>query len=210
MYDQNGLVTVEEAKGTASGREAANAFLQPTPTQWSISALVDNILPQLENAAMIVIDTAGRKIHFTDDTAKGELLLAAAIDFANDAGNLFQPDSGQTGRSLTWNCLGTEGGNPDNAASFEAIVAPVKPRKSVASLVSAILSAKKADGSAEDVPATIVIDQDGVRVMTNEVAKTSALNALNLNAGVSGVLTLSEPASAGTAAPLPFEGGEIL
>ena len=189
-YDQNGLVTIEAAKGTATGREAAGAFLTPTPTQWSFSSLVDNILAQLTAASVVVIDTVNRKVFFTDDPTKATALKGAAD--ADDVENMviLNPDSGQTGRSLTWTA--TDGGNfPEERTALENAVGAAKPRKTVASLVSSVLSARSDETDLPlDPPKLIIVDQIGQSVQCNYTDTTAAVAALSLNAGELGRVDL--------------------
>ena len=208
-YDTNGLVTVEAVPGTAGGRAAASAFLTPTPTEWGISSLIEGILGQLEAAAVIAIDLKTRKIYFTDDATKGAALRAAGVNADEANTMLYNPTTGQTGKTLVWE--GTATGDiaaMDVGDVMSDLYTPQPPRRSVASMVSAIISATGSQVGGQ-VPDVIVIDQINKHVVCNLGDKSAALAALSLNAGNSGVLTLSEPADGGAAAPLPFEGGAV-
>lgn len=204
VYDKTGLVTVNESKGTAGGREKAAAFLTPTPVQWSFASLVDNILAQLETAACIAIDTVNRKVYFSDDPTKSAaMVLALQGDTLTIA-----PSEGQSGRSLVWESDGETGNSAvDNAV--QALVAPAPQKKTVSGLVNSLLS--MSDGTNPITPPkVIVIDQANKVVKLEDSASSiTELGNLSLNAGNSGVLELSEPAVDTGETPLPFEGGEV-
>ena len=208
-YDTNGLVTIESVPGTEGGRAAASAFLTPTPTEWSIASLVEGVLGQLESAAVIAIDLKTRKIYFTDDATKGAALRAAGLNASELNTMLYNPTTGQTGKTLVWE--GTASGDiaaMDVGDVMSDLHTPQPPRRSVASMVSAIISATGSQVGGQ-VPDVIVVDQINKHVVCNLGDKSAALAALSLNAGNSGVLSLSEPVGGGAAAPLPFEGGAV-
>lgn len=204
-YDQTGLVEVNETAGTAGGRELIQEALTPTvdPVEKSMASLVDLILASLTSAATVAIDTVGRKIYFTDDAAKGALI--AALDSDPDMAIKFTPDAGQTTKSLLWT---TEGGIEYGTSQdpIEDVVKATRPAKSVASVISGILSAKLADETPALTPGLIIVDQINKTVSAVKGDFSSNLAALQLNAGNSGVLELSEP-EVTSETKLPFEGG---
>lgn len=212
-YDTTGLVTIEPAAGSAAGRAKAEAFLVPTPNQWSFGAVVEGVLDQLETAATIVIDTVNRKIYFTDDS-DAKAALQTALDLEDNTSQVFEPTAGQTGKALEWNISAGNGGPiPDPVqTALTSMVAVVKPRKSAASLIGGILAAKDANGDAVEVPEAIMLDQTGKKIVAVSGSVDAALASAvsQMTAGNSGVLTLSSENPEDPEAPkLPFEGGEV-
>ena len=206
-YDTNGLVTVEPSKGSAAGRAKAEAFLNPTPTEWSVASLVEGILAQLDTAAMIVVDSVNRKVYFTDDATASAALKSAATSAGLTKAVKFTPTAGQTGKTLLWETAAQN--SPDNEEWYPAIVQPVAPRKSAASLVSSLLNATK-DTGALITPPLMVIDQAAKEIWAVEDDELpAAVSGVPLTAGNAGVLTLSEPADGGSVPALPFEGGAV-
>lgn len=207
--DTNGFVTINLSAGTVGGREKATALVTPTQEQWSFAALVDGLLSQLTNASGIVIDTVNRTVRFTDDSAKVTLLKNAVQN--NGTGKIakYTPDAGQTGRSLTWSVEAVDGTLDAGIDSHEALVNAAKPKKSVSSLVTGILTLKDADGNSVTPPKLIMIDQVAVDVTAVEDNNTAAVAAVNITTGNSGLIELSEPTVDGEPTPLAFEGGLI-
>ena len=206
-YDTNGLVTIETNKGSAAGRAKAAAFLTPTPTEWSVGSLVEGIFAQLETAAMIVVDTVNRKVYFTDDETAAAALKSAATSAGLTKATKFTPVAGQTGKTLAWES--TPMNDPDNTEWHSALLVPVTPKRSAASMVTGLLNAQNgADASVT--PPVVVIDQSAKELWAVEDDELpAAVSGVSLTAGNAGVLTLSEPSDGGTAAPLPFEGGLV-
>jgi hypothetical protein len=206
-YDANGLVTIEPSKGSAAGREKAAAFLNPTPTEWSIASLVEGIFGQLVIAAMIVVDSVNRKVYFTDDETAAAALKSAATSAGLTKATKFTPVPGQTGKTLEWSNEAMN--SPDNEEWIIAPLAPAVPKKSASSLVSMILNAVN-DGGDSVTPPLVVIDQAAKEVWAVEDDELpDDVSGVVLTAGNAGVLTLSEPADGGTVAQLPFEGGAV-
>lgn len=208
--DQNGLVTIEPAKGTAAGRAAIEAVIVPTPTQFSFAALSRACLDALSGSAFIAVDVTNRKVFFTDDPTKGAAMRTAVSE--NEAANAMKmiPVTGQTGRSLAWVPSAGEWGQTsvDFEAAVNLVFAQITPKFSVESLVTKLVALQDENGGTLT-PSVILIDQDAGEVwaVKEDNGGLAALAALNLNVGNSGQLTLSEPEVTGTASALVFEGG---
>lgn len=211
--DQTGLVTIEPAKGTAEGRAAIEAVIVPTPAQFSFGALTRASLDALDSAAVVAVDVTNRKVYFTDDDTKGSAILTAAKESNNAAAVLLVPDSGQSGRSLTWTAVNGELGQVGNSflTAVQGLVSAAKPRISVESLVTKLVGVQDENGGALT-PSLVVVDQrtGAVWAIQQDNGGLAAIAALTLNAGNSGQLTLSEPSADPATSPLVFEGGEIV
>lgn len=186
-----------------------NSFLTPTPVEWSFAALVEGILDSMDTAAAIIIDVVHRKVYFTDDNTKKGLLRNAANNGSSAKLVSFEPDLGQTGKSLLW---GATGWNAPDQAFVDAqagIVIEARPKKTIASLVAASINAVDVNGVSK-APKVIMVDQFAKQALMVSDDVTEAVAAVTLDAGNSGLLVLSEPAGGGgTETQLPFEGGAV-
>lgn len=203
--DLNGLVTVDTNNGLdAAGLAALQG--QSEPSQVSISSLIDDMLRLSEEAVSVYIDPARRKVA----SAAGASPPFGGISAVSGIKKMvFTPEADQTGRSLTWEVDSTESGfDASLAAALEAATDPVKPKKTAASLVSALYGVVP-DGV--DTPVIVVSQLDGTVTVYWKAGLAAATASIDVdvsgeNPGAAAV-TLSEPTGGSAAEALVFEGG---
>lgn len=203
--DQNGYVTVVADKGSVGGRAVASEIVIPSPNQFSYAALIDGLLAGLETAAVMVIDPVARKVYFSDDAGTAAALAEAANNTDTAKRVEFTPETGQTGKSLTWEGAAAE--TPVEAADLVELSGAVKPRRSAASMAAAILAAPGAVTPTAAAARMVIVDQINGKVSAIEDNTSAAVALVTITAGNSGVLQLSEPETPETAPKLIFEGG---
>jgi hypothetical protein len=210
--DQNGLPEVGGA-GTLTDAEIQTVINSPAQPEVTFGSMVRGFLDIAAGVCWAVIDPVTR-LFKAGEGAAGAAIVGASEGTAAYAATKFiriHPDPAQTGRSLTWEP--SDEGLPTQALmdAVLAITGATKPKISVESLVSRVLGAIP-DALQDKV--LVVVDQDNAAV--NVVEFNSAANralavadvaAVNIAAAHAVAVTLSEPAAAGGADPLVFEGG---
>ena len=209
--------------GTRSG-PVVDPIVTPEPLGDTFGGLVGKLLEQYDDRAVIVIDPQTRRVIGTTDATKATALKAAALTGAAATDRtVITPDAGQTGRSLAW----TAAYGANHADSFVEnyavgqLVTAVKPKRSVASLVSALLAKIGVEGTGEDAGsfcmphgALVVVDQ--VNGQITLVAPTTDGAAEDASAALAAVapgvtdmaaVELSANSSEPEANPPVFEGG---
>lgn len=167
--DMNGEPEIVAAKTGTVGQQLAAEIVAPKLPVLTFSDCVRELLAKYEQPATIVIDTKQRRVYATTDPTKANQLKTHVASKAADTAEL-APDPGQQGRALTWS--GDASGLPNQTRqNIAAAIAPAKPRRSVESLVSAILSAPYE--SEDDVP-VVVVDQNTGLVWVSDVKEERA------------------------------------
>lgn len=214
MFDQNGLVTVESSPTpqTPFDTEAAqNRMKGIEPTEKSFAQLVEDALREMSVAAAIIVDPVGRKVLVMSGADLASQGLSTVIP--HTVASVLQPETGQSGRSLTWEAGTDTGAGVPNKAALIAPTDAVKPARSASSLVGAVLAALGAIDPAvaeADQPLLVVDQTEGkLHLIKPTNRATSLTNIRNriVNAGYGVELSLTEPAGGSEAEPLIFEGG---
>jgi hypothetical protein len=206
-FDQNGIATVATATGLFDTDEVKNRLRSIEVQQVSFANLVDGVLREMTDAAQIVIDPVSRRVY----AAPAE--DAIDVNVAHTAASVLQPESGQEGRSLTWEAGTDTGAGIPNKSALIAPTDAVKPVRSVSSLVGAVLTALGAitpEVAEADQPVILVDQEAGVVKLIKPTNRTTALSGLDsaISGSLNGVkITMSEPSVEGEPDPLIFEGG---
>ena len=201
MIEQNGIPSIVTAATTADGTTVGEAVVVPAIPAATFGSLVNDLLDQLDAKAVIIVDPNERRVWARSDTP------SALVDGADDVAHsvLLAPDPLQTGKSLTYTAGDTTGFDAKTVAAIAAAIGSQKPKRSVQSLVSTLLS--------QDLPTpapVIIIDQVAETVTVCEPTSASSVNT-GLEAVVktdSDQVCIELSASGkSTADPLIFEGG---
>lgn len=207
--DQNGVPSVVAAETTESGQTIGAAVLETTTPVKTFGGLASDLLEQFDNEAAVIIDPNTRSI-FGASGAAGAGMVAAALGVADVEIGEITPDAGQTGKSLAYTKTNIVDLNEANQAAIGVAIDAAKPKRTLQSLVSAILGADALDG--EEVLPVIVVDQANGKVQiiepTTEApdAVTTALDAL-ADAGDRVKLKLTGGFTDTPSTKLVFEGG---
>lgn len=212
MFDQNGVPAVTAGKGIFVDTEVRNRIVGIETPQMTFGNLVGTVLAEMDDEAAIVIDPANRQIYAFK--AADVDVIGTTGTIAHTADTKITPEAGQEGRSLTWETADTGTGVP-NKADLIAPTEAAKPRRTVESLISAVLSAYGQIDPAptgNDVPLIAIDQEDGVVALIKATNRATSVTALDsaVTAAVDALkLTLSEPSVEGAPAPLVFEGGAV-
>ena len=204
--DQNGLPVLVTAESTESGQTIGATIIATTTPQKTFGALASELLDQFSAEAVIVIDPNTRKVTAAS-AAAGIALAAAVAGVANTQTGDLTPDAGQTGKSLTYTSDIADLTDEVQAA-VSAAVDSAKPKRTIQSLVSALLGADEV-GELAVKPVLVVNQNTGeVRVYDSSGAANigKAIDAL-ANAGDRVQIELTEVTAEGEPEPLVFEGG---
>lgn len=208
MIIRSGIPAVDQA-GT---EELGQAIAAITPGSINASNVIGNVLSQFDDAAVIVYDPHTGKCYASSEATQKAALSAA---FGESIFCRFNPDAGQTGRSLKWTA---DVANDFDLEAGATLVTAVKPTFTVESLMSRVLALIAAEEAADPTLSTkqfIVIDQVNKQftVMRDAAPATvrTALNAIDLdNAAEESVeVTLTPVAGESSPSALPFEGGAV-
>jgi hypothetical protein len=203
---QSGEVSMSSAETATNGGAIGAAITAATMAVKSFATVVGDLLAELASAAVIVVNPNTRKV--TAATGGQAAALIGVMD--GNAMNSAQivPDGNQTGRSLTWEASQSLSDLPSQMVdAVNAAIQPAKPRRSVESLVSAILTAEFGA-----VAPVIVIDQREGKVFVCEPgndpsAWDTALASAKAGDQVSVEISDNSPES--DAPKLVFEGGAV-
>jgi hypothetical protein len=206
--DSNGVPTLNNITNVET--EGQNTLLGVESPQVSFGNMVERLLAELTEAGQVYVDVTNRKIY----AAEGSGIGGVITDLADgDHQHLIAPDSSQSGRSLTWT-KGTPGASTDNELVdyIDSTITAAKPRRSVGSLVNAIL-ASVPDENLIYGPKGILVDQvNGNLLVIGRSGSAPGTNDLveaveGADKGVT--VEFSEPADTGSSNPLKFEGGAV-
>lgn len=198
----------------AGSVELGEAIAEITPGSIGVTNVLNNVLSNFSDGAVIVIDPHTGKIYAASPEAKRTALINAVAD---DLPKVFlDPDAGQTGRSLKWTKNEDSDGSIDDE---ETLTDAVKPSFTVESLVGRLLSLMQAAEAATPAKAGnqfIVIDQVNKRVTAHSgtvggAGIRTALDAIALNVADTEEVSVQLTPEAGESSPssLPFEGGAV-
>ena len=203
--DQNGIPSVSATESTTTGQALGKTVTEGETPSATFGSLVNDMLAEFAGAAVIVIDPNTRSIYGASGAA-GEG-LASVVGSDPGISSDISPSSGQTGKSLEWEQTTNPSMPAEVKAAINAAVEAAKPKRSVSSLVTALLS-----GAFVDKAPCIMVDQaNGYVRVTNPTTAgslTTSLDAL-ANAGDRVKITLAEPAAPGEPEKYVFEGGEV-
>lgn len=205
--DQNGIPAFADMNGVFDDEVVQNRMAQIVDRQVSYGALTRGALNEMDGPVQILIDPLNRRVYAEDGTGYSAVMASSIAE-----SQILVPESGQSGRSLTWSEVSRSGGFPATVGDpIKLLVDPTKPAKTVQSLVASIID-RISDAELAN-PPFVVIDQSNGNVtiaQTTAYATTvTALNALSPSPVDGIIATLSEPpAEAGETAQI-FEGGEI-
>jgi hypothetical protein len=204
-FDQNGLATVSSGSGLFSEADAQNAIRGVSVGQVSFANIVDTILREADAAMSVVIDPFNRTVYgvpaasFTEGTVIPHTLAT-----------IIKPETGQTGRSLTWEAGSDTGAGVPNKSLYVGTTAAAKPARSVSSEVAALLAAIPDNTAEADQPFIHVDQSNGVIKLIKASARNTARSNLeSISVANSVKVGLSEPEGGSSVAPLVFEGGEV-
>lgn len=210
-YNLTGKATITTPSGTFADATKAVEVTGETTPDVSVSGVIRSTMSLLSAAVHMLIDPILRKIIVTDDAG-------ANIDAAALWSSSFNPLDGQTGRTLEWEAQAAVGAFPnDLSAALAGVLAPVTPKRSVESMVSALLDAVP---EAYKDRVQIAVNQADSNIIVNYYATAGAravdtgLKAGALEAGTNSAVVELSGAAIQTEAPsgdtsLPFEGGLI-
>lgn len=212
LIDGAGVPSKETARTGTAGQALADSLVTSEPLTDSFSGIVGKMLAEYEGEAVIVIDPQARKVIGTTDATKAASLRDAAGGTGVKTFSLV-PDADQTGRALTWSLEthGTYSGDEGGKDAVTALVSAQKPRRSVESLVSAILALT---GREDTFPGGVllVIDQANGKVEVNTgsasfASLSAALAAVAPSTTDMAAVELSADAGPEETNPPVFEGG---
>jgi hypothetical protein len=201
--DQNGIPEVVAAETAAGGTAIAEAVVVPATPSATFGSLVTDLLAQFEDESVIIIDANSRSVWAAsgaEGIALGECAIAVAADMAT-----LTPDSGQTGKSLTYTATGKSNLTSEEQAALALAIETAKPKRTIQSLVSNLLSF---DPGENPLPVIMVDQNDGVVYVMDDEDGDDIKTALDgrANEGDRLKITLSEPTTE-VVSPLIFEGG---
>jgi hypothetical protein len=200
----NGVPSIVVAESTATGQALFASTVTPQPLTSNFGQLVREALDKCDEGVVCVINPVARKVTLATG-ANGSAIGDAAMGSTASSCTV-EPDAGQEGRSLTW--TNTNPGDMEDAsvnAAVAAAVAAAKPKRSVESLVNAILS-QEFTGQ----PPIIIVDQrEGLVKVCEYSAQSQADVDAVANAGDRTQIALPEPQSEEAASNLVFEGGAV-
>lgn len=208
--DNNGIPAVVTGKAAFADADVQSLVTQVTTPARSVGEVVTSLLEGSANELIAVITPDARKVFaFSED----EIDTATVTDELDvDKQVVLRPVTGQTGRSLVWEQASADVGfNATTKAMLDALYAPVTPKRSVESLVAAILAAIDEETAEADVP-TFLIDQGTGLVIVGKPSDRATLMS-DASSAVGGAtngveLTLAEPPPEDEGPdPLIFEGG---
>ena len=202
--DQNGVPSIVALESTTPGQAIGANIISPTVASTTYGSLAGSLLAEFDSAAVIIIDPNSRSVYGISGAAAQAMANAATA--VTDAQVDITPAAGQTGKSLEWDCDdGLDAMTQPVQDAINGAVAAAKPKRTVQSLVSSLLSPT----FATDVAPIVIIDQANGKVTVAEPTSTSAvetaIDALT-NAGDRVKIKLSEPPTM-TSNPSIFEGG---
>lgn len=204
--DTNGVVTVDQAIGEFLGNETA--FTQAEAPQVGISSLIRAALDGAAGEIVIMFDPVERKVFVADPAANLAGLFTADCGTAIKT---FTPNTGQTGRSLTWVAGDAGAGFPAGVNStIDPLVDAADPKRTLSSLLNSLFSGVKPEMTPNPY---VVVDQNTKTVSVIESGGAgdplTALAAMVSSAVQDAAYcTLTDQAGPGDN-PLPFEGGAV-
>jgi hypothetical protein len=203
-YDQTGIPSIVAAKSADASETLFEDVVTPQPLAESLSSLVRAALDKFTDEAVIIIDPLSRKVTAATGS-QGALLKAAFAGGTGDAAVL-SPETGQTGRSLTWEATGIGNLSAPYDEAANAAFDAAKPRRTVEGLVAALLTG--IDYTTNALP-VIMIDQAEAEVTMKVEESAGAVQTLVNAVSVAGdqiQMALTEPETV-TTSNLIFEGG---
>lgn len=219
LIDGAGVPSKENARTGTAGQTLADSLVTPEPLTDSFSGILGKMLAEYEGEAVIVIDPQTRRVVGTTDATKATA-IKAAVNAGTGKQYVLTPDANQTGKALAW--TGAEGVNFETATdewvkgALDGIWPAVKPRRSVESMVSAILGlvGKDLTGGGDiafENGTFIVIDQVNKSVTVQAPADSAPLSAALAAVAPSttdmAAVELSADAAGEESNPPVFEGG---
>lgn len=206
--DSNGIPALDNVTNIDTASQ--NELLGVDTPQVTIGSMVERALAEFDNAGQLYLDVAGRKLYCAEGEDIGAFVAALADE---DHQHVVSPDPGQSGRSLTWTAA-TPGASADDELDtyVKSVVDAVKPRRTVGSLVNAILGAIP-DDNLTYAPKGVLIDQVAgtVTLLGRQASVPTENNLIDAVEGAAKGLTIafSEPPDTGSSSPLKFEGGAV-
>lgn len=207
--DNNGIPTIVTGHGDFASVETQNQIRSIETPQVTMGALAESILAANPENALVVVDPVKRKIYgFNHNVIEGP---ATRTEYAAKS-LILGPVAGQTGRSLEWEMKSMDSGFPGLVeALVDSLLASAKPKRSVESLVSAILAAIPDETADADVPIVVINQETGTVKLCVPTDRSSVIGGLESAVGSAtdaAILTLTEPAPEDEGPdPLIFEGG---
>lgn len=220
LVDQNGEIAFdpENTATNATATAIAETIAKPSAITDTYAGVVRKMLDNFTSAAGIIVDTVSRRI-WGATGAQGNTLVDDSEIFADSQFDRvdFMPDSGQTGRALTWSRTNGSGAlalSAPQLAAFDELVTATKTKRTVESLVSAIIASL--DPALFPHGGAVMIDQTGGTVSLYSHTQAGSADAMLTklaalpNSGDKVCIYFTEPAAAGSGeSPLKFEGGAV-
>ena len=201
--DLTGKANIGTAVGIFATPEAHRQITQSSTPDVSVGSVISAVLALAVSAVSILISPFKRGI----TVGNPESLVPAANRLA------LTPIDGQSGRSLEWNESLSTGTVPaELKTAIDAVVKPVRPKKTVESLVAALANALPA---AYQDRVNISVNQAtaevGIELYANNAAREAAESSYvdNVEGEDSMTMTLKNDVAVEGPAPLMFEGGTI-
>lgn len=130
-----GTPTVFTAETAASATTDADLIIRPPVDEVSVQQLVSNVLAAMDQSMCLIVDTANRRVFATDNATQHASYVTAVVTGDTPVSAEFTAISGD--RVTDWEI--TNGFTGTVGTALNAVVAPVPPKYSVASLLTRIL-----------------------------------------------------------------------
>ena len=198
---------VSTAGLTADLANAVTPIETPQPNNTSFGQVIADLMLGLSDEALVVLDPNRRKVYCATNSQDA---LRTKFNDAHAAAkrSVLTPDNGQTGTALTFTAANGGSVAASVSAIAEILTAPVKPKRSVSSIVAAVLAQAYDEGKAP----VVVIDQffSTVTLVEPTSASSDALEELVDEANVLTVsLTGTDTTVPSPTTKLVFEGGAV-
>lgn len=177
LIDGVGTPSKDNARTGTAGQALADSLVTPQPLTDSFSGVVSKMLAEYEGEAVIVIDPMERRVVATTDPTKATA-IKSAVALAAAKQSTITPVTGQEGRSLQWERTDGQDITGSNQMFLDSLTEAVRPKRSVESLVSALIGGI---GKPEilEYGAIIVVDQKTGSVVVNVPATENARQGLS-------------------------------
>ena len=170
--DNAGVPSLMGATPTETTAAAvAASIVTPTPPASSFGQIVSDILAGIPEEAVVLVCPTARRVIAGSGAVASEL-SAAITGIYSPAGKnvVLEPDADQSGVTLTWNKADGANATTEIKAIAATVTTAAKPKRSVSSVVSAILAASYAG----DLPCLLIDQVNGnVTILGNTVGQSN-------------------------------------